>query len=78
MTFFSELSLDELSCIDANITTFFISGYVGRSVSRCCKCSFCKEMLVKGHDPIPIYDFLPEEYTHLFDIAARGGLSKLS
>ena len=30
--FFSELSLDELSCIDANIT-FFVSGYIGRSVS---------------------------------------------
>ena len=47
VTFFSELSLDELSCIDANIT-FFVSGYIGRSVSRRRKCSFCKEMLVKG------------------------------
>ena len=73
MMFFSELSLDELSCIDANIT-FFVSGYVGRSVSRRPKFSFCKEMLVKGHEPTPIYDFLPEEYTHLFDIADRGGL----
>ena len=77
VTFFSELSLDELSCIDANIT-FFVSGYVGRSVSRRRKCSFCKEMLVKGHDPTPIYDFLPEEYTHLFDIADRSGLLKPS
>ena len=58
--FFSKLSLDELSCIDANII-FFVSGYVGRSVLRSRKCSFCKEMLVKGHDPTPIYDFLPEE-----------------
>ena len=33
---------------------------------------------MKGHDPTPIYDFLPEEYTHLFDIADRGGLSKPS
>ena len=77
VTFFSELSLDELSCIDANIT-FFVSGYVGKSVSRRPKCLFCKEMLVKGHDPTPMYDFLPEEYTHLFDIADRGGLSKPS
>ena len=77
VTFFSELSLDELSCIDANIT-FFVSGYLGKSVSRRRKCSFCKEMRLKGHDPTPIYDFLPEENTHLFDIADRGGLSKPS
>ena len=56
MTFFSELSLDELSCIDVSIN-FFVSGYVGRSVSRRRKCSFCKELFVKGHDPTPIYDF---------------------
>ena len=77
MTFFSELSLDELSCVDANIT-FFVCGYVDRNVSRRRKCSFCKEMLVKGHEPTPIYDFLQEEYTHLLDIADRGGLSKPS
>ena len=74
VTFFSELSLDKLFCIDANII-FFISGYVGRSVSQRRKCLFCKEMLVKGHDPTAIYNFLPEEYTHLFDIADRGDLS---
>ena len=73
VTFFSELLLDELSCIDANIT-FFVSGYVGISVSRRRKCPFCKEKLVKDHDPTPIYDFLPEEQTHLFDIADRGDL----
>ena len=49
---------------------------MGRSVSRRRKCLFCKEMPMKGHDPTPIYDFLPEEYTHLIDIADRGGLSK--
>ena len=37
-----------------------------------------QRMLVKGHDPTPIYDFVPEEYTRLFDIADRGGLSKPS
>ena len=35
-------------------------------------------MLVKGHDPTLIYNFLPEEYTHLFDIADEGRLSKPS
>ena len=28
--------------------------------------------------PTPTCDFLPEEYTHLFDVADRGGLSKPS
>ena len=77
VTFFSKLLLDELSYIDANIT-FFVSGYLYRNVSRRRKCSFCKKMLVKSDDPTPIYDFLPENYTHLFDIADRGGLSKQS
>ena len=51
---------------------------MGRSISRRRKRSFCKEMLVKGHDPTTIYDFLPEKYTHLLDIVNRGDLSKPS
>ena len=56
--FFFELLLDELSHSEK---VLFVSGYVVRSVSRRRKCSFCKEMLVKGHEPTPIYAFLQEE-----------------
>ena len=63
-----------MSCLTLMLTSPF--SLVDRSVSRRRKYSFCKEMLVKGRDATPIYDFLPEEYTHLFDIADRGGLSK--
>ena len=40
---FAGVSLDDVTCADANIT-YYVSGYV-RSISCCRKCSSCKVFL---------------------------------
>ena len=70
VTVFSELSLDELSCIDAN--NLFVSGHDVVNVH------FAKKYLLKATTQHQFMIFLPEECTYLFDIADRGGLSKQS
>ena len=68
---------DDITCADANIT-YCVSGCVGRSISCCRKCSFCKELLVAGDDFFSIHHYLPDEYKQLFENVNCGGLSQLS
>ena len=51
---FADVSLDDITCADANIT-YYVSGYVGRSISFPCKCSSCKELLIAGDDSFSIH-----------------------
>ena len=71
--YLSKVSLDDLSETDANIVVF-VSGYIGKSVSRSRSCS-CKQLLVASEDTLQIQDCVPEQRRKLFDIANRGGLS---
>ena len=68
------MSLDDLSETDANVVVF-VSGYIGRSVSRNRSCSSCKQLLIASKDTLQIQVCVPEEHRKLFDIANRGGLS---
>lgn len=69
-----EESFDDLEESDANVS-YYVSGYIGRSIARRRKCSACKELLIK-HDDLPqLADCVPLEHAHLFVMADRGGLS---
>ena len=57
---FVDVSLDDIRCADANIT-YYVSGYVGRSISFQHKCSFCKKLLIAGDDSFSINHYLPDE-----------------
>ena len=72
--FFETISLDELSCTDANIT-YFIGGYVGRSISNRRRCCLCRDMLIAS-DCSNTHAHLPNQYTHLLEMADRGRLSE--
>ena len=74
VSFLAEVDIDQLSDADANIT-YFVSGYIGRSVSRRRGCLCCKHLLVKSHDAPNVQDCVPEEHKKLFEVANRGGLS---
>ena len=74
---FVDVSLDDITCADANIT-YYVSGYVGRSISFRLKCSFCKELLIAGDDSFSIHHYLPDEYKQLFENVNCGGLSQPS
>ena len=68
------VSLQDLSENDANVT-FFVSGYIARSVSCRRKCSDCKRLLVASGDVPELPTCVPPEHARLFEIADRGGLS---
>ena len=57
--------------------TYFVSGYVGRSVSCRRKCP-CKLLLVSGHNPPSLHECVAKDYKRLFANANRGGLSEPS
>ena len=44
-----------------------MSGYAGRSISFCHKCSSCKELLIAGDDSFSIHHNLTDEYKQLFE-----------
>ena len=67
------LVLDDLPIDDAN-TIFFVSGYIGRSISRRRKCSAWKKLLVNGNKPCNIDYSIPDENKQLFLQVVRGGL----
>ena len=68
-------NLDQLSSTDANVA-YFVSGYIGRSISRRRKCSECKQLLLADKEnEIRVEDHLPEECQKLFNDADRGGLA---
>ena len=68
---------DDITCADANIT-YYMSGYVGRSISCHRKCFSFKELLVAGDDFFSIQHYLPDEYKLLFENVNCGGLLQLS
>ena len=72
--FLLPLSLDDITENDSNVA-FYVSGYIGRSISRRRKCSLCKAMLVKSDisPALPLCEC--EEYSKLFELVSRGGLS---
>lgn len=71
-----DVSLDELSYSDANIS-YFVGGYIGRSISRQNRCVHCKEILVGDNVVNSEDDFsdMSQEFRLLFELADRGGLS---
>ena len=58
---FADVFLDDITCADANIT-YYVSGYVDRSIPFPCKCSSCKELLIAGDDSFSIHHYMPDEY----------------
>ena len=74
---FVDVSLDDVTCADANIM-YYVSGYVGKSISCWRKCSPCKELLIAGDDSFSIHHYLPDEYKQLFENVNCGGLSQPS
>ena len=62
---------------DANIM-YYVSGYVGKSISCWRKCSSCKELLIASDDSFSIHHYLPDEYKQLFENVNCGGLSQPS
>ena len=70
---FTDVSLNDITCADANIT-YYVSDYVGSSISFCCKCSSCKELLIAGDNSFSIHHYLPVEYKQLFENVNCGGL----
>ena len=76
--FFIEHEVDnsqEMRESDANVT-FFVSGYIGRSIGRRRKCEACKDILLVDRDnEIFLSDYVPQDYTKLFDDADRGSLA---
>ena len=74
---FVDVSFDDIRCADANIT-YYVSGYVGRSISFQHKCSSCKKLLIAGDDSFSIHHYLPDEYKQMFENVQCGGLSQPS
>ena len=70
---FTDVFLDDISCADANVT-YYISGYVGRSIFGCCKCSLCKELLIAGDNYSSIYNYFRDKCKQLFENVNRMGL----
>ena len=68
------VSLDELSQPDANVT-YFIAGYIGRSIAKANRCPSCKSLLISDADREMEMDF---DIKHVFEMANRGGLSSPS
>lgn len=71
--FLSTVALDD-SHSEAAVT-YFVSGYIGRSVSRLRKCSSCRDLLVASNDCPELQQSVPEEHRKIFEMADRGGLS---
>ena len=63
---FVYVSLDDITCADADIT-YYVSGYVGRSISFQHKCSSCNKLLIAGDDSFSIHHYLPDEYKQMFE-----------
>ena len=74
---FAGVPLDDITCADANII-YYVSGYVGKSISCRCKYSSCKELLIAGDDSFSIHHYPPDEYKQLFENVNCGSLSQPS
>ena len=76
--FFMEREVDNLQeiCMSDASVTFFVSGYIGRSIGRRRKCAACKYMLLVDRDnEIFLSDYVLQDYMKLFDKADRGSLA---
>ena len=67
--------VDDLPDTDAAVA-YFVSGYIGRSVSALRKCGACKNMLVFNDCTPAIQTDIPEKLKVIFARANRGGLSE--
>ena len=74
LEFFSNAPANELSNTNA-IVTYFVSGYVGRSVSFRRKSPSCKSLLISGHT---LHECAAKDYKRCFENGNRGGLSEPS
>ena len=63
---FADVFLNDITCADANIT-YYVSGYVGRSISFHHKCSSCKDLHIAGDNFFSIHHHLPDEYKQMFE-----------
>ena len=76
--FFIECEVDNLQEMcesDANVS-FFVSGYIGRSIGRWRKCAACKDILLMDRDnEIFLSDYVHQDYMKLFNDADRGSLA---
>lgn len=80
----SKVSLDEVSSSDANIS-FFIAGYIGRSIYKSNSCLSCKDFLIAAdftHVRVADSEItaitLSDDFRQIFEMANRGGLSSPS
>ena len=73
--FLSAALVDDLPDTDAAVA-YFVSGYIGRSVSALRKCGACKNMLVFNDCTPAIQTDIPEKLKVIFARANRGGLSE--
>ena len=74
LEFFSNAPANELSSTNA-IVTYFVSGYVGRSVSFRQKSPSCKSLLISGHI---LHECAAKDYQRCFKNGNRGGSSEPS
>ena len=69
---FIVVCMDDITESDATVC-YFVSWYIARSVARRRRCSCCKNMLIERNEISMIA--IPEQYTELYNIADRGGMS---
>ena len=72
--FFSSVLIDDISKNDTNIV-FYVSGYIGCSITCQHNCSLCKKLLVKSKNIPPPPQCESNENAKFFELANRRGLS---
>ena len=72
--YFSEVVLEDFPQLEAAVT-YYVSGYIGRSIARRRKCAACSELLICEKDAALVEDVIPVEYKEIFETANHGGLS---
>ena len=71
------VSIEDMEESDSTVC-YYVSGYIGRSISRRRKCLSCKELLIQSHEITPQDVEMSPEYKALFELADCGGLSASS
>ena len=75
--FLQNMSVDDLSDSDAAVS-YYVSGYIGRAISRRRHCLECKNILVLSNDDPELVGSIPDKYKTVLQVADRGGLSEPS
>ena len=73
--FLTNVAVDDLSDDDATVS-YYVSGYIGRAISRRRHCSSCTGLLVLSSDAPPVNESIPERYKTIIQMTNRGGLSE--